>query len=71
VNLELSLNFLLVFSSLLAEQSKGGAQETFLVKPDEALTLLEKFLPCGQLLVLHPNLIKHLKKEADSVQKVA
>jgi hypothetical protein len=70
-NLELALNFLVVFSTLLGEQSKGGVTETFSVKPDEVLTLLEKFLPCGQLLVLHTNLIKHLKKEADSVQKVA
>jgi hypothetical protein len=73
VNLDLAVNFLQVFSSVLAEHVKGGALETFLVKPDEALILLEKFLPCGQLLVLQNNLIKHLKKEADAIvgQKVA
>ena len=72
-NLDLAVNFLHVFSSVLAEHVKGGALETFLVKPDEALILLEKFLPCGQLLVLQSNLIKHLKKEADAIvgQKVA
>ncbi len=73
VNLDLAVNFLQVFSSVLAEHVKGGALETFQVKPDEALILLEKFLPCGQLLVLQSNLIKHLKKEADAIvgQKVA
>ena len=73
VNLDLAVNFLQVFSAVLAEHVKGGALETFLVKPDEALILLEKFLPCGQLLVLQSNLIKHLKKEADAIvgQKVA
>ncbi len=73
VNLDLAVNFLQVFSSVLGEHAKGGALEIFSVKPDEALILLEKFLPCGQLLVLQSNLIKHLKKEADAVigQKVA
>ena len=70
---ELAANFLSVFAQVLGEHVKGGALETFLVKPDEGVILLEKFLPCGQLLVLQTNLIKHLKKEADSliVQKVA
>jgi hypothetical protein len=36
----------------------------FAVKPDEALILLERFLPAGQLLVLSNNLIKDLKKSA-------
>ena len=66
-NADLGLNFLQVFASVLADHAKGGALETFQVKPDEALVLLDKFLPSGQLLVLSNNLIRHLKKEADAV----
>ena len=67
VNVELGINFLQVFAAVLADHCKGGATETFLVKPDEAMVLLDKFLPCGRLLVLCTNLIKELKLQADLI----
>ncbi len=63
------------------EHSKA-VTDTFVLKPEEALVLLEKFLPAGeagwhfcrgpmtcstgQPLVLSAHLIKHLKREADA-----
>ena len=71
-SVEIALNFLTVFGAVLADHCKGGARETFVVKPDEALILLDQFLPSGQLLVLSNALIKHLKVQADTMilQKV-
>lgn len=67
INVDLGLNFLAVFAAVLADHCKGGALETFQVKPDEAMVLLDKFLPSGELLVLNVHLIKELKKNADQI----
>ena len=66
-NVELALNFLQVFAAVLADHCKGGAMETFLVKPDEAMVLLGKFLPLGRFLVLTSALAKDLKQESDMI----
>lgn len=67
LNVQIASLFLQTFALLLAEHAKGGAMETYLVKPDEILVMLEKLLPCGQLLPLSTSLAKHCKKEADQV----
>jgi len=52
-----------IFSDLTKKPSSTGYE--FFNRPEEALILINSFLPNGQLLFITPNLAKHLRKEVD------
>jgi len=52
-----------IFSDLTKKPSSTGSE--FFNRPEEAIILINSFLPNGQLLFMTPNLAKHLRKEVD------
>lgn len=62
-SVQMALATLTTYHALLSEHATKSSScvETFLLKPEEALLLLEKLAPQGQLLVLTPALIRHIQ----------
>eukprot|EP01119_Soliformovum_irregulare_P000727 TRINITY_DN10538_c0_g1_i1.p1 TRINITY_DN10538_c0_g1~~TRINITY_DN10538_c0_g1_i1.p1 ORF type:complete len:217 (+),score=28.77 TRINITY_DN10538_c0_g1_i1:1-651(+) len=67
----LAAHFIQLFIKAIDDQFKKPSASAypreFLVRAEEFLVLLHTFLPNGQLLFISPPLIKHLRKEAESL----
>mmetsp|Transcript_21564 Transcript_21564/g.30147 ORF Transcript_21564/g.30147 Transcript_21564/m.30147 type:complete len:215 (-) Transcript_21564:65-709(-) len=71
-NRVLASQFLSALPRVLDEHFKkpglaGNPKEVIATKMDEVGVLVHTFLPNGQLLFMSPYLIRHLKKEADTI----
>jgi hypothetical protein len=47
--------------------SQGASAELLLLHVEEVFTILQNYMPNGQLLFISSNFAKHIKKEVDSV----